>query len=138
MNTWNTLQGSGRLETVGLGTCAGMSVYAPDRRQGWLGHFDIRTPDASEFGPMLADVQAPGADLTRLEVWVGGVTLTEPGLEAITPEVMQPVRDAVTAVAQDLVADEQRLRTDWLERPGSVEYSLDVATGEQVVEALYD
>lgn len=114
----------GILATRGIQPCTLIALYEPVSSTGYLGHFAVDLPPATEFNDMLeiATINHPQA---RIEAWVGGAALIDvsrPGgvrrkNEEIYNEMVSASRNNVIKSFRSLDCE---LYQDWLQKEGRV------------------
>ncbi len=136
MFRWDQAKGKGVLTTIGLGPCIGVSIYDPVFQHGFLGHFPAQTLMMDDdFNKFLAAAKANISESNSPRVWIGG---GEIGMfNEQDNEVTIDSRELILQKVSEKLAD-CLLTIEWLDEPGSIDYSLDVSTGEEIVETIFD
>ncbi|HUD06117.1 MAG TPA: hypothetical protein VMR18_04365 [Candidatus Saccharimonadales bacterium] len=131
-----TLVGDGILE-VTLGPCVGVSIYDPSIRTGFLGHFaDQDVAHRDLFETFLRDATDKIPDLSTVRIWLGGA---ETGFGSNLDEITLRTRRLISARVKEVFGDKvASLRESWLDGHGSLYFSIDVETGEEIVEIQDD
>ncbi len=141
---WKDIDTQGSLFTRGIQTCIGISIYSPDEAKALLGHFNSESLIIDEHLKMNLAASRYIKARNNVRLWVGGGEMLTLDLLNDHPKNTQQDIDFANTETRLFMSEVMSmmeawtnkgasLSQAWLPTTGSIDYSINVESGKEVV-----